>query len=49
MPGRPVGIEVTYKCDECREEFTVWQPLELTNVEITMHLREEHEDCPKGE
>lgn len=49
MPGRPVGIEVTYKCDECGEEFTVWQPLELTAVEITMYLREEHEDCPEGE
>jgi hypothetical protein len=49
VPGRPVGVEVTYKCDECKEEFTVWIPLEPTNVEFSTYLREEHEDCPKGE
>lgn len=49
MSGRPVGVEVTYKCDACKEEFTVWQPLEPTAVELSIYLREEHEDCPKGE
>jgi DNA-directed RNA polymerase subunit RPC12/RpoP len=49
MPGKAVGVEVTYKCNECGEEFTVWTPLSPTAYEFRTDLTEEHEDCPAGD
>lgn len=49
MSGKAVGIEITYKCVECKERFTTWLDVSPTEFQLTLGLEEEHEDCPKAE
>lgn len=45
MPGKATGVEVTYECDDCGEEFTVWQDITPTVDSFTLPTTEEHGDC----
>ncbi|MFC4501769.1 MULTISPECIES: hypothetical protein [Streptomyces] len=49
MAGKATGVEVTYKCGDCKEEFTVCQNVGPDAFQIVLSLEEEHEDCPKGD
>ncbi len=49
MAGKATGVEVTYKCGDCKKSFTVYQDVSPDAFQIVLGLTEEHEDCPEGE
>lgn len=48
MSNEATWIEVHYRCGGCGDEFSVGQPAPSEEDQVTLSLREEHEDCPNG-